>query len=83
MPSTVDVPPSSSWKQALHLLEEAQTILDESDAPGDVGCHLDMALKRLEACLGARETSSPNIFAELDQALREVMQQPAREVAVW
>lgn len=38
---------------ALSLLKKALGLLDEVDAPADIGAHLDLAIHRLEASLGS------------------------------
>ena len=35
------------WRSALESLEEALRILDESDAPPQIGAQLDLAIQRL------------------------------------
>ncbi len=37
--------------EALELMERALAILDESETPGDVGAHLDLAVERLRSHL--------------------------------
>jgi hypothetical protein len=37
----------SRWSLALDRMREALTILDESDAPAEVGAELDLAINRL------------------------------------
>jgi hypothetical protein len=36
------------FSEALRLLTEALALLDEADAPADIGAHLDLAIYRLE-----------------------------------
>jgi len=40
---------------ALDLMRSALAILDETESPADVGAHLDLAICRLLAALGASE----------------------------
>lgn len=37
----------ASASEALELMERALKILDESDMPGEIGAHLDLAVERL------------------------------------
>lgn len=39
---------------ALHLMKSALALLDEADAPGEVGAHLDLAKCRLIETIEAR-----------------------------
>jgi len=50
-----EVPSSAhlKLKQALHSMEAALQLLDEADAPADLGAHLDMAICRLNELLPA------------------------------
>lgn len=41
----------AKWLKALRLLREALELLDESDAPPDVGARLDSAIHWLEAAV--------------------------------
>lgn len=38
---------SGAITRAIDLVTEALTILDEVEAPGDIGAHLDLALHRM------------------------------------
>lgn len=55
----VDVTPVSAWVTALHHLVEALKLLDESDAPPELGAHVDLAIQRLrkKIALSARDMS--------------------------
>ena len=44
--------PKLLWTKALQHMECALEILDETDAPAQVGSHLDLAICRLENVLG-------------------------------
>ena len=44
---------------ALDLMVEALTILDEREAPADIGAHLDLAIERLREFVG-QSTNSLN-----------------------
>lgn len=37
--------------KALELMRRAQSLLDGADAPGEIGCHLDLAICRLKALI--------------------------------
>jgi len=37
---------------AMHLLTLALQLLDESDAPADIGAHVDLAITRLSEVMG-------------------------------
>jgi hypothetical protein len=39
------------WEEALTLMRSALRLLDDSEAPADVGAHLDLAIIRLEAAV--------------------------------
>ena len=48
---------SGSWHNAQMLMREALAILDRTNAPADVGAHLDLALARLtDAIEGSIQT---------------------------
>ncbi len=40
---------------ALQLMEEALELLDQCDAPADIGAHLDLAIQRLRCLVSARQ----------------------------
>jgi hypothetical protein len=40
------------WPQALEHLSEALKILDESDAPPEIGADLDLVIHRLRSAMG-------------------------------
>lgn len=42
---------NSSALEALQMMERALAVLDENEAPGDIGAHLDLAIERLRAHL--------------------------------
>lgn len=46
---------SASWEDALSLMRTALVMLDESDAPLNVGAHLDLAIVRLSDAIDAGE----------------------------
>jgi hypothetical protein len=60
--------PASQWNEALVHMRGALDILDQSNAPADIGSHLDLAVSRLEEALHGKP---PTTF--VDQ-LREEMQ---------
>ena len=41
--------------QAMHFLTLALELLDKSDAPADIGAHIDVAVGRLSEVLGQSE----------------------------
>jgi hypothetical protein len=49
-----DLDPTGQWLEALRLMQSALEILDDSEAPGDAGSHLDVAISRLERLVGSR-----------------------------
>lgn len=44
--------------QAMHFLTVALELLDKSDAPADIGAHVDVAIGRLSDVLGQSEETS-------------------------
>jgi hypothetical protein len=50
-------------EQALSYVQSALEILDSSQAPADIGAHLDLAMCRLQEFLG-HETSGATPLAE-------------------
>jgi hypothetical protein len=42
----------NSQVRAMHFLKLALQLLDESDAPADIGAHVDAAITRLSEALG-------------------------------
>ncbi len=42
----------------MHYLTLALELLDESDAPSDIGAHIDVAVDRLSEILGQSEEAS-------------------------
>lgn len=46
---------SVTWEHALSSMRSALTILDESEAPMDIGAHLDLAIVRLEEAITVRD----------------------------
>jgi hypothetical protein len=45
---------SDKWSLALNHLNEALRLLDESDAPPEVGAELDLAIHRLRSSIEGR-----------------------------
>lgn len=45
--------------RALDHLRSALTLLDEADAPGQIGAHIDLALHQLEDAIGAGAGKGP------------------------
>jgi len=45
------------WREALNQLESAIDLLDEADAPGDIGGHLQLAIDRLKSAISRRHKS--------------------------
>lgn len=45
-------------EKARSYMEVALELLDQSDAPADIGAHLDLALNRLQAVVESRERDS-------------------------
>lgn len=56
--------------RALDQMVDALEILDELEAPGDIGSHLDHAIARLEAMLGLahQPTRAKALLARLSEA---------------
>ena len=50
--------PTLKLTEASSLMKRALSLLDEADAPGEVGCHLDLAICQLETVLAARAPQS-------------------------
>ena len=48
---------SDKWSLALRHLDEALKLLDEGDAPPEVGADLDMAIHRLRSAIEGRTQS--------------------------
>ncbi len=48
----------SPLTRALDLMRSALELLDEANAPAELGAHLDLAICRLEAILGATDTDA-------------------------
>jgi hypothetical protein len=46
------------WEEALALLERALQILDDSDAPMEIGCQLDLARARLRDSLYGKPSAT-------------------------
>ena len=44
--------------RAMHFLTSALELLDKSDAPADIGAHVDVAVARLSEVLGQSEEAS-------------------------
>jgi hypothetical protein len=55
---------SNDLTDALQLLEGALQIMDDSDAPGHIGAHLDLALCQLREHLGTATFDQPNLIRE-------------------
>ena len=41
----------AKWSQALHRLTEALSLLDEGDAPPELGAQLDLIIHRLKSAI--------------------------------
>ena len=48
-----DSAPAGQTDEALRHIEAALRLLDETDAPSDVGAHLDLAMHRLRSWLSS------------------------------
>lgn len=48
---------TQQWAAALERMSEALKLLDESDAPADVGAHLDLAIERLKEEIATAEVA--------------------------
>jgi hypothetical protein len=48
----------NSQVRAMHFLKLALQLLDESDAPADVGAHVDVAITRLSEVLGESDETA-------------------------
>jgi hypothetical protein len=46
---------------AMHFLTLALQLLDESDAPADIGAHVDLAISRLSEVLGQSGQASHQV----------------------
>jgi len=49
--------PAELMTEALELLVRALNLLDEAEAPGDIGAHLDLARERLSRTLEVSRVS--------------------------
>jgi hypothetical protein len=54
-------------KQAMELLVQALALLDEAEAPGDIGGHVDLARDRLSSTLGRANPAEPVVRAAFSQ----------------
>lgn len=52
MGQAVPSQPDEAFEKALSYMEVALELLDEADAPADIGAHLDLALSRLREVVG-------------------------------
>jgi hypothetical protein len=50
---------NKSWSEAAALMRQALAILDETEAPAEVGAHLDLAIARLREHLGSAGADDP------------------------
>lgn len=46
---TNDALPSQLCADALRKLQQALSLLDQAEAPGDIGAHVDLAIARLQS----------------------------------
>ena len=51
--------------QALELLVTALSLIDESDAPAEIGAYIDMARDRLSKALGAAAALDPVLWGAI------------------
>ena len=49
-PDAIEIP-RLKLTEARSLMKRALSLLDEADAPGEVGCHLDLAICQLDTVL--------------------------------
>jgi len=61
---------------ALGHMAEALAILDELDAPGEIGSMLDHAIEKLKIAGGQGERSSSNVQLLIEQLDREMSTMP-------
>jgi hypothetical protein len=55
------------WREALGQMRKALAILDEAQAPPEIGSHLDLAIVRLESIL-----NGPAPARRVEQSLDEI-----------
>jgi hypothetical protein len=79
--------PKAQWGQALNHMQSALKILEETEAPGDVAPHLDLAMSRLEQALGRNpaDNSGQSLHEQIDKAFAAVMAEGAKKppALVW
>ena len=80
-----DPRPTDQWNEALEHMEMALKILDETQAPDDIGPHLDLAMCRLEVALGRNpsENSVQSLRQELEDAFLTVEREQPAAARVW
>jgi hypothetical protein len=87
MPFFTDSLPLVQWGQALDHMQSALKILDESQAPDDIGPHLDLAMSRLEHAMGRdpAENSALSLHQQIDEAFAAVMAERPKDAPalVW
>jgi hypothetical protein len=60
---------TETWEQALSLMRESLSLLDEGSAPHDIGAHLDLAICKLEEALRiGREAGADGIESPLSDS---------------
>lgn len=55
----------AAMNDALTLLSNALDLLDRTEAPADVGAHVDLAIHRLQAALAARNNASGQVLSQM------------------
>jgi hypothetical protein len=83
MPLFTDPQARDGWSQALAQMQSALKILDDTQAPEDIGPHLDLAICRLEHAMGrnSAENSVSNLHKHIDEAFATAMAERSREMA--
>lgn len=55
----------AEWFNALAQMKHALTLLDEADAPADIGAHLDLAIARLETLMSSEPEALRKLSADI------------------
>jgi hypothetical protein len=59
------------WEEALAHVQQALEILDSSDAPMEISCHLDLAKSRLQDSMYGKVPAS--MIAQLREEMKRVL----------
>lgn len=78
-------PTKAKWNEALRQMQSALDALDETEAPADIGSHLDLAICRLEHALGcdSADNSVQQLRAEIENALAASVDLPKTDRPLW